>query len=1181
MIASTNALRGQFTREGQSDGNPVAFDLQLKIPMQMRVCQVAFSAHENFLLISAETGGGLAIYDVAALMQGQTRSAFELSTNGASLRALTPNPVPEKADMFALVTTTGDLMMANLKERKLDTGPNGTVLKQGVSCVSWSAKGKQLIAGLGNGTAFQMTPEGEGKGEIPVPPGLDANHHGKPYVASSHPFFGLTLVVSSITWLGNDLFLIVHTPTAFDKTTAPDSIFHLVTGKQPGPYVFQKIADPCPPFGLNRSPPHHFLLRLRDFPPNLRDLLVVSSTASIDIGCLTRSESPLTSELPAEKITSVFTTTGMADDSRRPQMRMTEDMVDLSPIGMAMDLSSKDTVLRPIAGEEIENSPTPLPALMVLDHEGVVSAWWVVYSESIRQGTAYPGLAALKGENATVSTQQTVAFAKPAPQTASAFGKLAFGATSSTPQAPASSFGATNLSSTASPAFGANPALGNRASPWGTPSAGAAPRPGGATFGTPAFGSPTPVGMGAKTSAFGSTSPLGHQSSPLASQAQGTPPTSFGQTSGLGMRTGSVFGASPSNVADAKGESKAPATSASGGFGSYASQGGFAAAASTSNAGGSIFGMSSNNAPTASTGTPSIFGVPTAKQADKTTGGGLNGTGSKFSLVSTFKGDGTARDDDKMDKDGSGPPFSGLGSLLSEESPAFGAPRTTVDKAAETQALDGTEMDTESDRSESDPEDLEERRSLGGEGLSLDSGTPTLAKDQAARSLQSTNFKNANGGLFAQPDESASLTKKPTAESDKAPSLPPAPFPPSPKIKAEPPDEHDELSAVDKNIPEAPLPPDTVSKTTYAAGDSSTSSTSTNRPLVDDAPLPPDFVSSKAAAKPAEDAPLPPDFITAKEVPQGPKQVNEAGLPESEEDGGLDEEGSGVDVARDVSSMTDSGQSVRVTPQSSFGPSVDRSPLGGSFTQISRPLTTQSSRPLFGEIGSNSVPYLPPPSSRVHQSPRSPSPVRSAVPSAMLRSDQSRSFSAPGVPSHTSQPRKIMPNILNDSRPRPGAGTTEKSKGEAVPIPPKQVEEEDLSDKEDEKIREELATEVEGSTVLDPFIAHQDYVGHINKPGIPGQIERLYRDINSMIDTLGLNARSLKSFIKGHSESFGDGGRSLEDLEAEDDWCLIEIDDLTYLEDELAAELDHGRVKDVQGKLDTCTELWKNLIKGT
>lgn len=145
----------------------------------MRVSQVAFSADEDFLVLSAETGGGLAVYEVQALIQGNTQSIFQLPTNGAALRALVPNPTPGTAGLLAAVTTNGELLMANLKTRQFLNGSQGQVLKDGVSCVSWSTQGKQLVVGLGNGTVCQMTPEGEMKGEIPRPPALEGDQHGE------------------------------------------------------------------------------------------------------------------------------------------------------------------------------------------------------------------------------------------------------------------------------------------------------------------------------------------------------------------------------------------------------------------------------------------------------------------------------------------------------------------------------------------------------------------------------------------------------------------------------------------------------------------------------------------------------------------------------------------------------------------------------------------------------------------------------------------------------------------------------------------------------------------------------------------------------------------------------------------------------------------------------------------
>lgn len=143
--------------------------------MPMRVAQLAFTADENYLILSAEVGGGLAVYEIQTILQGNPNPTFQLPTNGEALRALIPNPTPEKADLCAIVTEGGNLHMANLKERRCSA-----VLKSQVSCISWSTKGKQLCAGLADGTIHQMTPEGEAKAEIPKPPNL-GNCHGMPH----------------------------------------------------------------------------------------------------------------------------------------------------------------------------------------------------------------------------------------------------------------------------------------------------------------------------------------------------------------------------------------------------------------------------------------------------------------------------------------------------------------------------------------------------------------------------------------------------------------------------------------------------------------------------------------------------------------------------------------------------------------------------------------------------------------------------------------------------------------------------------------------------------------------------------------------------------------------------------------------------------------------------------------
>ena len=118
------------------------------------------------------------MYEVQTL-QGQTNPAFELNTNGASLRSLVPNPTPEKAELFAVITDKGELLVANLKARSFLNGAQGQIMKNGVSCANWSNKGRALVAGLGDGTCYQMTSEGKGMAEIPKAPDLVGDNHGK------------------------------------------------------------------------------------------------------------------------------------------------------------------------------------------------------------------------------------------------------------------------------------------------------------------------------------------------------------------------------------------------------------------------------------------------------------------------------------------------------------------------------------------------------------------------------------------------------------------------------------------------------------------------------------------------------------------------------------------------------------------------------------------------------------------------------------------------------------------------------------------------------------------------------------------------------------------------------------------------------------------------------------------
>ncbi|KAH6675437.1 hypothetical protein B0J14DRAFT_561156 [Halenospora varia] len=1232
ILASTKSVRGAFEGKETGDNNLKPFQPELKLPMPMRISQLAFSADEAYLILSAETGGGLAVYDVQALMGGSTQSAFELSTTSQSLRALIPNPTPEKGELIAVVTNDGNLMMANLKERNFIQGPNGQVLKDGVSCVSWSTKGKQLVAGLGNGGIYQMTPEGVGKAEIPKPPNVASGEF-----------------VSSITWLENHVFLVAHTPSNFDNSILPNSSWHLITRQPPANFMFQKITDPAGPFSsVMRQPPHQFLLRLKDFHPNLQDFLIVGSTASTDIGLFTRAKTPLAKDKPADKITGVFTMTEMSDDSRRAQMPMSSDLNDTSPIGFALDLSSTEKVLRPIPGDELDESLTPLPAFMVLNNEGVLAAWWIIYSESVRQGMIYPGLvAAGDAPQATQSTPQAQTTSAFGAQKTAAFGSSAFGAPSSSsafgaPQA-AGAFGkpAFGTPSTGG-AFGAPSGLGQKASPWGTPAASttavAAPSSGSA-FGTPAFGTTSGMGQssafgkpafGATTTpSFGASGLPGNRPSPWATGST-APNAAFGQSSGL-TKAASPFGtpaATPS------------AAPTSGGFSAFANKGGFTAASSTQPTSGSIFGSKpatgsspfgtpSTNAPAgsvfgggaqngnksspfggASSSQPSgIFGSTDTKPATSIFGGSSEnkpasvfGGANNFKLGTTFKADESAKDDAPATSENKGSFFGGgFGSALGEASKTQAA-ESPISKEADMDAEEPAKP-VESAKNSTTPASTPAPSKFQpfpsttpASGGLFGSATPSSTPGAGlfgTTAQQPTTTKPATAGFsFGKAPEtgggfSFSNLNKTTSAGPKTPTTStPTPLPTisqtpaTPRVKEEP--EDGNANGINQ-IPEAPLPPDPTSKNEYPFGDSPSSSEA-------DSPSTPDSVSktptrAPTPPPPVEEAkkPIPADLIPPMDVPGGPEDEGD-----DEEDWGSDdgqthsasgsEEGSGEDISKDLSPTSDTQQTPAFTPQHSFG--LPKKPNESSmFQKIQPPSQPGPSRSLFGEIGAQ-APSLPPPA-KAPQSPRSPSPVRGAIPGRMLRPDASRSVSAPGVASQ----------ILGAQRPSSKAGpstfnlTLEQQRADerrrAEARARKEAEEtQALVDEEDDQIQRFLDEDLVPTRTLDEFVAHTDYGGASTGDSIPAQVEAVYRDINSMIDTLGVNAKALKSFIRGHTEQYKEAGRTKEDLEDPEDWCLVELEDLAVLvEKDLTRELDEGRIRDVATKLETCNDLQKDLIK--
>lgn len=1185
IISTTESVRKAFEAEQPAEGDIRPFTPQATIPMPLRVSQLAFTADEKYLILSAEEGGGLAVYDVDALSNGTTQSAFEISTNGEALRSLIPNPAPEFAHFCAVITTNGNLYMANLNERQLVSGANGPTLRSQVSCASWSTRGKQLVAGMADGSIIQMTPDGAEKAHLPKPSGVGDYH------------------VSSLAWLENHVFLAIYNPASGQDP----SVYYVITRQQQpngqATFTYNKMTDPVEPFGAEKAP-HHSVLRLKDFPPSLTDLLLVSSTATESIGLLTRSKTPLAADKP---VVNAFTTTEFADDTKRALLPMSEDMTETFPVGTALDLSAKDKVYKPIPTDEINESPGPLPGLWVLNNDGVLSAWWIVYNDSIRNGTTYPGLAVMDSNKPAQQAQLQPTFGA-STTTAPAFG-------SSTTAAPA--FG--------SSAFGAAPSLGAKTSPWGGGGA-AAPAFGSSSFGSapaaaaPAFGAPSALGGPAAAPAFG-------QSSMIGMGVKASPWASGGTSTGSAGTSGKVFGGG--------------AASSSGGFASFAStptpftsfagksEGSAFGSLAGNNSGGSIFGSkpAESKSIEVSMDSDTAFPPPAAKRA----GGSAFGS-SPFVLGTTFKADLKTANDNEEPSEKKGASMFGSGFGLSLSEPAAAETKDeAMESAAPTPVTEKPKsiFNVESTTPAGTPasNNIFGAPKPPGSGLSNVFGAPKT-EESKPKPLTDLFGKPKTEEVAAKPNPFAAPLKSETKPNPFAVPLKSETQPKSfadalklatsPKVKEEDTENKENLA----NISEVP---ETTSKTDFLPSESSASSIAD--PLEtgfkaesDEAPLPPDFLSSKAkpASKKAEAAPLPPDTPSkAQDLPKLPPvpwspskeeegeadeeeeeeeeeehDENEEGYEdeeeEEEEERGSEEdeersdeeedensdededrsevgsEGSGVDVSKELDQTTMSvhfeNGSPRYQSRNIFGKSNNN--MGAStFSNISRSEAEPQSRSLFGEANKNAPPLFSKPSGPFD----SPSPVRStqtAQPSLFRPQEGPRTASTP---------------VFNKNQ-LLGASTTPKG---PPPVDPnvaaqrkfaakKEAEAQALVDPEDEGIQQLLAAEVEPTLTMNEFLVVdsklETYHAPSSKPSseVPAAVETLWRDINRMADRLGLNSRSLASFILGHTKFAKAGGRTKEDLENPEDWVLVEASELTKLIDgQLARELEEGRIKDI------------------
>ncbi|KAI4693150.1 uncharacterized protein J4E88_001521 [Alternaria novae-zelandiae] len=1191
VIASTDSVRSAFQNKTIADDIANADDPRLEerdidvvadftpdITISTpNLRHVAFSADGDFLVTSDEADGGVAAYNVASVVsQGKKDADTKLATD-APVRALLPNPSPEFEQYFAIVLDNGKLEICDVEK-----GVKKTIREAHVNCAAWSARGKAVVSGSIDGTcAIHMT-AGDLRGIVPRPPDVDENYE-----------------VTGVSWLKTEEFLAVYSLKDQDQDNPEQKKYSVIkSAKGWGSFTYHSFVwDPLPEaFEAPRRqlPARISSTRLQNWKPDLDDMLIITSSHADSIAILASTSNKIS---PDQETCNELMMVNV-DDTKKAQVPRTaygDEEMDSVFIGEALDLSSKEKILRPIpALEEINEAPWPLPAYMALTHEGLLAAWWVMWNKSIEAGERYPGLI-FKSEATQHAPSSTPRASTPA---------------SKLPVATSTPF-SKSMGTPGTPGTAGIPHFGNAGNGFGTPTpALMKPQPPG--FGTPGFGTaatnlPAPTFGKPAQPSFGAPSTIGKPPQPAfgAPSAIGTPakpafgaPSAVGAGSGFGAVGGMGGKASPWGATSQTSESKSnPFSAAAGGSSGFAQ---FKSAGGSN----SFSSFGSNNSAQAGSG----FGALGQGQ-QKSGFGGLKTEPSFGSTVTVGSGTGSSLP-------------SWATTPAQQSSSIFGQQDKSSFNTASFESKDSDASEANDRKRDEATPTPQAQPSQGLFGLAggFKLGT-TFASDGTAKDDPAKPAAPANGSFFGS-DFSNMLGKT----GMKPPATPASENPPSwvSTTPASPPKQ--------KSL----FPSDTPAR--ESATPKAAPPVQEPATPVDDAPLPPDFTKAKPAK--TEDAPLPPDFINTKlpnstsddlpplagspgvevEAPSSSGDVSPIDNEdeeehdhdhddESEEDD--DEEGfSDEEDDEEVEEVDDTYPPNKTTkPQAakagtwSFQDSVNQSrqffppaptpptvksgatsQSGSSaspaqpslFAQASKPAANQPSfsgsslfgqqpnkGPFSGKPDQSSMPAkpnFPPPTNRA-QDLRSPSPARSSSASRLRRE----------------------PLVA------PGASLSSSMQGSKPPTPKPQVS--DLEDEEDERIRAQLAQPIEPSRNLEEFVAYQNYTGgkSPSKTGHAAQIELIYKDINGMVDALGWNARSIKSFTQYHLQpqtGHQIDRRMLDDVQDQgphgswfENFTLCEIQALRSLEDQLEQELDAGRVQDVLLKLTQLARLLHDKAK--
>ncbi|XP_016409739.1 nuclear pore complex protein Nup214-like isoform X3 [Sinocyclocheilus rhinocerous] len=484
FVGKDETLKVFWTRDviaaGRLEGNPndtVECSCAVMVTVGVAMHHMALSSDELTLSVcgmgdTAELT--LDFYDVRTFLNKdrQEKRPFTSFKPAAAVDTLVQDLKwsPVDASRLAVCLSDGSMMV-------LDVQDSVSVVAQlpaseGITCVCWSPKGKQVSAGKEDATVVQFTPTLQAKKVIPCPS----------FYSQDHP-----VKVLDVLWLSTYNFAVAYAAADGSLETPPELVVVSLPKKdEKRDEHYLNFNDLV--YGTCTERQHHYYLcHIEDW-----DLVLASSAAAIEVSIIAKQEDKVNWEL------------WLLEDASRAELPVTENSEDTLPVGMAIDYTSQEDIHL-----SDEKRLPPAPTLMLLSTDGVLCPFSLLnLNPGVKQLTVAAVPLPEEGERAPAAKSLSSSVA-PASAASSIF--PSFPASSGTALPPAT------LSFTAPPP--AATAATSLAPPTSASSTGF-------SFSLPALGSTTSSGfsLGSATGGFSFSAPKPSSDAPAFSFASSLAP---------------------------------------------------------------------------------------------------------------------------------------------------------------------------------------------------------------------------------------------------------------------------------------------------------------------------------------------------------------------------------------------------------------------------------------------------------------------------------------------------------------------------------------------------------------------------------------------------------------------------------------------------------------------------------